>query len=76
MGGDASTVAADLIELEAAAKRVGLVINRSKCEIIGHTDDSRVLFAEHNIILPETHSEAIILLGAPLFRGQTLDSVL
>jgi len=55
MGGDAPTVAADFIELEAAATRVGLVINRSKCEIIGHTDDSRALFAEHNIILPETH---------------------
>jgi len=76
MGGDASTVAADLMELEAAAIRVGLVSNRSKCEIIGHTDDCRALFAEHNIILPETHSEAVILLGAPLYRGQTLDSVL
>jgi len=76
MGGDASTVIfADFIELEAAATRVGLVINISKCEIIGHTDDSRALFAEHNIILPETHSEEVILLVAPLFRGQTLDSV-
>jgi len=73
MGGDASTVAADFIELEAAATRVGLVINSSKCEIIGHTDDSRTLFAEHSIILPETHSEEVILLRAPLFRGQTLE---
>jgi len=76
MSGDASTVAADFIELEAAATSVGLVINRSKCKIIGHTNDSRALFAEHNIILPETHSEEVILLRAPLFRGQTLDSVL
>lgn len=76
MGGDASTVAADFIELEAAATTVGLVINRSKCEIIGHTDETRALFADYNIILPETNSEAATLLGAPLFPGQTLDSVL
>jgi len=56
--------------------RVGLVINRSKCEIIGHTDDSRELFAEHNIILPEANSEAFTLLGALLFRGETLNLVL
>jgi len=62
MGGDASTVAADFIELEAAVNRIGLVINRSKCEIIGHTDDSRALFAEHNIIFPETNSEAALYL--------------
>jgi len=76
MGGEASTVAADFIEVEAAATRVGLVIKRPKCEIIGHTDDSRTLFAEHIIILPETNSEAVTLLGAPLFLGHTIDSVL
>ena len=51
-------------------------MNRDKCEIVGHADDTRSLFASHGINLPETSPAEVILLGAPLSAGQHLDAVL
>ena len=76
MGDDASTVLQDFIDLETAAKQLGLTMNREKCEVVGHTDDTRSLFAAHGISLPETNASTVILLGAPLSAGQHLDEVL
>mgnify|MGYP003478004916 CR=1 FL=1 len=76
MGGDAKTVLEDFLHLEATAKEFGLELNRSKCEVVGHTEETRRLFATQNIILPETSMSSVILLGAPLSAGQHLDDVL
>jgi len=76
MGGEAETVLKDFLHIESAAKLIGLEMNRNKCEVVGHTDDTRTLFTAHGIILPETSRSTVILLGAPLSAGQHLDSVL
>ena len=76
MGGDAETVVEDFLHLEATSKEFGLEMNRSKCEVIGQTNETRSLFAAHDVILPETSTSAVIMLGAPLFTGQHLDEVL
>ncbi len=76
VGGDVRTVINDFLYLEAAARQLGLELNRSKCEVIGQTDETRTLFAAHGIILKETSLESAILLGSPLSAGQHLDSVL
>ena len=66
----------DFLQLEAAAKQLGLEMNRDKCEIFGHSDNTRSLFASHGINLPETNLAEVNLLGAPLSAGQHLDAVL
>ncbi len=76
MGDLAETVLKDFIHLESTAAKLGLEINRSKCEVVGHTDESRLLFDANDVSLPESDSSNIILLGAPLSSGQNLDKVL
>jgi hypothetical protein len=41
----------------------------NKCEVVGHTVESRALFEAHNILLPESSFSKVILLGAPLVFG-------
>jgi hypothetical protein len=62
--------------METAAKQLGLEMNDSKCEVVGHTDATRALFVSHGISLPETNRSTVILLGAPLAVGGHLDAVL
>ena len=76
IGGNASTVASDFEQLESLALQRGLKLNRAKCEIIGHTEDSRQAFTARGIVLPESEVEATTMLGAPLFRGAHLNNVL
>ena len=76
MGDTAEIVLRDFIHLETVAAQLGLEINRSKCEVVGHTDESRSLFEAHGVILPESENSTIILLGAPLSSGQHLDNML
>jgi len=64
------------LHLEVAARSLSLEMNRSKFEVIGHTDETRQLFAANNVFLPETSRTTVTLLGAPLSAGQHLDSVL
>ena len=75
-GGDAATVLNDFMHLEAAARSLGLEMNRTKCEIVGHTDETRKLFAARSVILPETSRSTVVLLGTPLSTGQQLDTAL
>ena len=49
--GDAACVMEDFLQLEAATKQLGLAMNRDKCEIVGHSDYTRSLFASHGINL-------------------------
>ena len=76
LDGEAACVLKDFILLEAAAKQLGLELNRKKCEIVGLSDDTRSLFASQGINLPETSPADVILLGARLSAGQNLDAVL
>jgi len=76
VGDDASTVIKDFIHLEMTAKHLGLEVKRSKCEVIGHTNETRNMFASFNVALPETSPSTVIFLGAPMSAGQHLDSVL
>ena len=62
--------------VEVVSKRLGLTMNRSKCEVIGHNDVTRALFSASGISLPETSKSTAILLGAPLSAGQQLDQIL
>ena len=64
------------MRLEEAAQLLGLKMNRTKCEVVGHTDETRALFMTHGITLPETSPDAVILLEAPLSVGEHIDSVL
>ena len=76
LGGDARTCLSDFLHLEEAAKRLGLEMNRSKCEVVGHTNKTRSLFVTHNVVLPETSKSTVVLLGAPLSAGDHLDVML
>ena len=76
LGDNTDTVLGDFMLLESAAHRLGLEINREKCEVVGHTDATRLLFAANNVTLPETCPSSVVLLGAPLSTGPHLDSLL
>jgi len=76
LGGDAEVVARDFALLQEMSAQRGLILNRSKCEVIGHSTETRELFTSRNFIIPETDIHSTILLGAPLFQGAQLDNVL
>jgi hypothetical protein len=76
LGDEAEVCLYDFLRLDEGARRVGLEINHNKCEVVGHTVESRALFEAHNILLPESSFSKVILLGAPLSSGQHVDSVL
>ena len=58
------------------ALELGLNLNSAKCEVIGHTSDSGLLFSTRGIALPETDTKSTSMLGAPLFKGPHLDTAL
>ena len=76
MGGRADIVAQDFLTLEAGALELGLKLNRSKCEVAGHTPESRDLFSAKGITITETKLEDLTLLGAPLLPGDGVDAIL
>ena len=76
VGDTAEIVLNDFILLEMTAKHLGLEVNRSKCEVVGHTDKTRRMFASQNVTLPESTSSTVIFLGSPMSTGQHLDSIL
>jgi Reverse transcriptase (RNA-dependent DNA polymerase) len=76
LGGEAGTVADDFIRLEAEAAKLGLKLNRSKCEVAGLSSMSRDVFSARGIVLAETSLSDISLLGSPLLPGAGIDSAL
>lgn len=76
IGGDYNAVLDDLIHLEAAATSIGLSLNRSKCEVIGHSDESREMWSRNGVVIREVDLEKAILLGSPLTTGPCVDKVL
>lgn len=74
LGGPTSSVSADMASLETDCADLGLVLNRSKCELtakdLSHiSNDSFTQFARID-------QGSICLLGAPLSTGQALQSSL
>jgi hypothetical protein len=74
MGGEATCLLKDFLQLETEGEKVGLELNRSKFEVIGHHRDT-VMFTSYGINLPETSASAIFL-DELLLAGPHLDSVL
>jgi hypothetical protein len=64
MGGEAMCLLKDFLHLETVGEKVGLELNRSKFEVIGHHRDT----GSYGINLSETSTSAIFL-GAPLLAG-------
>ena len=61
IGGEAACALDDFIQLEVAAKKIGLELNHNKCEVVGHSDDTRSLFASHGINMPETSAAQVVV---------------
>ena len=76
IGGDARTILSDFRDIESKAASLGLVLNRAKCEIRGHTSDTRELFAAAGVSLRETETADLILLGSPLLPGVGVDKAI
>jgi hypothetical protein len=76
LGDDAPVCLEDFLRLEAASAKLGLTMNRSKCEVIGHNDVSRALFSASGVFLPESDKSTAVLLGSPLSAGQHLNDIL
>ena len=49
VGDTAVIVLQDFILLEKTAEHLGLEVNRSKCEVVGHTDTTRSMFNSQNV---------------------------
>jgi len=75
-GDTASIVLRDFISVEDTASQLALNIKRSKCEVVRHTAECRMLFEAQGTSLSETSSSTVILLGTPLSAGHHLDVVL
>ena len=69
-------MAEDLLALEANALRLGLKINRAKCEVIGQMRVSRKQFSERVVVLREVNPGDAILLGAPLLPGSAVEATI
>ena len=69
-------MADDFLRLEKEAAKLGLKLNRGKCEVTGHTSASRDLFTSLGIDLIETELKDLTLLGSPLLPGTAVDTVL
>ena len=76
MGGEAGRVAEDFTRLESGAAKLGLTLNRSKCEVAGLTNATRSTLAARGVTLKEVPLEDLVLLGSPLLPGKGVDTVL
>ena len=71
MGGEADRVAEDFTRLEAGAAKLGLTLNRSKCEVARLTNATCSILAARGVAL-----EDLVLLGSPLLASRGVDTVL
>jgi len=76
LGGDAEVVANDFQKIEEMGAQIGLSLNRTKCEVIGHDNSTRTIFRAHAIQLPETELQDMMMLGSPVLPGPGVDAVL
>jgi hypothetical protein len=75
VGGNHTTVLDDLMQLEVEASTIGLTLNRSKCEVVGHTQESRNRWLELGVVMKEIDRDKVTLLGAPICPGPCVDKV-
>jgi len=73
LGGSINTVNLDVQLIESSGQSLGLILNRSKCEIISHSPVPSGLSISRFCAVTPTESS---LLGAPLLVGTALDSAL
>ena len=66
LGGDVDIAIDDFIFLESEAGKLGLKLNRSKCEVIGASENSKTKLRNNGIILSELDPSEAVLLGSPL----------
>jgi len=71
LGDNAETVLKDILQLEEVASRIGLKINRDKCEVVGHTVASSLLFTANNVTLPDISPSSVILPGCTTVSWST-----
>ena len=76
LAGNHDTVLEDFVKVEEEAASIGLSLNRSKCEVMGHTAETRTNWSMQGIIIQETDPDEIVLLGASLSRGPGIDKAL
>ena len=75
LGGNKDTVAADVHLIAEESKHLGLLLNRSKCEITCHNTQTPIddlAFQEFSYMA----LEELTLLGAPLIPGPAVDKVI
>ena len=58
MEGEASIVLKDFLWLEAGG--LGLQLNRAKCEVTGHTDATRAIYAEDSAVHGQRRAAALL----------------
>ena len=69
-------MANDFLKLETEASKIGLMLNRNKCEVIGHTAETRLIFKVRGIDVQKTNLVNATLLGAPLIDSTALEVTL
>ena len=69
-------MANDFLKLETEASKIGLTLNRNKCEVIGHNADTRLIFESRGIDVQETDLVNATLLRAPLIDSTALEVTL
>lgn len=76
VGNEAPCMLQDSLYIEAAAKRLGLQINRLTREVVWHTEEMQALFAAHNVVISGTSASKVILLGTSMSASQHLHTML
>jgi hypothetical protein len=69
-GDSTETAIKDFLQLETEASKLGLLLNRSKCEVVGASKESLQLLNEMNIVVTATKMSDATLLGVPLQRDK------
>jgi len=70
LGGNAGVVANDFQTIIEMTSKIGLTLNRAKCEVIGHDNATRTIFRDCQINLPETELQDMTMLSSPVLPGQ------
>ena len=66
MGGGVDTVIREILRFQEASLRLGLVLNHSKCEVIGLSGSTRSSWALAGLGFQEVSVQSATLLGSPL----------
>jgi len=73
LGGSFSSLSSDVALIESSSRSIGLLLNRSKCEIISSSPPPAGLFFSVFCVVAAADA---VLLGSPLLPGPALDAAL